>query len=54
MDVGTQKKVRLTFAPGADVLPAFSPDGKQVMWTSTREGRAPAQLFLAGFEPPPQ
>ena len=38
MDVDTGKKVRLTHAPGADVLPVFSPDGKKLMWTSTRDG----------------
>jgi TolB protein len=54
MDVDTGKKVRLTFAPGQDVLPVFSPDYKKVMWTSTREGRPgqPAQLYLADFTPP--
>jgi TolB protein len=52
MDVDTGKKVRLTFAPGADVLPVFSPDGKKLMWTSTRDGRQPAQLYMADFVPP--
>jgi TolB protein len=47
-----QKKVRITYAPGADVLPVFSPDGKRVMWTSTRDGRQPAQLYIADFVPP--
>ncbi len=53
MNVDTGKKVRLTYAPGADVLPVFSPDGALLMWTSTRDGRMPAQLFLAEFVPPP-
>ncbi len=52
MDVDTGKKVRLTYAPGADVLPVFSPDGKRLMWTSTRDGRRPAQLYIADFTPP--
>jgi Tol biopolymer transport system component len=52
MDIDTGKKVRLTFAPGADVLPVFSADGKKVMWTSTRDGRSPAQLYMADFVPP--
>jgi TolB protein len=52
MNVDTGKKVRLSFAPGADVLPVFSPDGKRLMWTSTRDGRQPAQLYLADFVPP--
>ena len=29
MDIDTGKKVRVTFAPGADVLPVFSPDYKK-------------------------
>jgi TolB protein len=49
---GPNKSVRLTFAPGADVLPAFSPDGKKILWTSTRDGRQPAQLYIADFIPP--
>lgn len=53
MDVDTGKKARVTFAPGADVLPVFSPDGKRLMWTSTRDGRMPgAQLFIGDFTPP--
>jgi Tol biopolymer transport system component len=51
-DYMPKKKVRLTFAPGADVLPVFSPDGKKLMWTSTRDGRGPAQLYIADFVPP--
>jgi tricorn protease-like protein len=54
MDVESGKKVRLTFAPGADVLPVFSADGRKLMWTSTRDGRQPAQLYLADFVPPPE
>jgi Tol biopolymer transport system component len=52
MNIETGKKVRLTFAPGADVLPVFSPDRRQVMWTSTRDGRQPAQLYIADFVAP--
>jgi Tol biopolymer transport system component len=52
MDVDSGKKVRLTFAPGADVLPVFSPDGSKIMWTSTRDGHRPAQLYIADFVPP--
>ena len=50
MNVDTQKTARVTYAPGADVLPVFSADGKKLMWTSTRDGRMPAQVFLADFE----
>jgi Tol biopolymer transport system component len=52
MNIATGKRVRLTFAPGADVLPVFSPDYKQIMWTSTRDGRQPSQLYVADFTPP--
>jgi TolB protein len=53
MDVdGGGKKVRVTHAPGQDVLPVFSPDCKRLLWTSTRDGRQPAQLWIADFTPP--
>lgn len=47
------RKLRVTHAEGADVLPAFSPDGKWMMWTSQRglksegEERASSQLWIA-------
>jgi Tol biopolymer transport system component len=52
LNVDTGRKVRLTFAPGADVLPVFSADGRKLLWTSTRDGRQPPQLFMADFTPP--
>src|SRR5262249_56516712 len=52
LDVDSGKRTRLSFAPGADVLPVFSPDGRRLMWTSTREGRRPAQLYIADFIAP--
>jgi len=52
MNIDTGKSVRLTFAPGADVLPVFSPDGTKVMWTSSRDGRSPPQLYIADFKAP--
>lgn len=47
---------RVTSAAGADVLPAFSPDGRWMMWTAQRgrapEGeRPPSQLWVARFNP---
>jgi TolB protein len=30
--------LRLTDHPGADVLPAFSPDGRMLVWTASRDG----------------
>ncbi|MBV9125813.1 MAG: PD40 domain-containing protein [Planctomycetes bacterium] len=50
LNVDTGRKVRLTYFSGADVLPVFSPDGKKILWTSTRDGAA--QLYMADFVPP--
>lgn len=44
--------LRVTDFAGADVLPVFSPDGKQLMWTSTRTEDHASQLFLADFRLP--
>jgi Tol biopolymer transport system component len=52
MDIETGKTTRLTFNPGADVLPVFSPDYKKIMWTSARDGNAGSQLYIGDFEPP--
>jgi hypothetical protein len=44
---------RVTFAPGADLLPAFSPDGSLLMWTAQRgepgpgEARPSSQIWIA-------
>lgn len=44
--------VRITDSPAADVLPVFSPDGKQLMWTSTRTPDHSSQLFIGDFKLP--
>lgn len=47
---------RITHAPGADVLPAFSADGKWLIWTSQRgdkiegEARPSSQLWIAEWK----
>jgi Tol biopolymer transport system component len=46
------KTWRVTDSPGADVLPVFSPDGKQLMWTSTRTEDRSSQLYIADFKLP--
>ncbi len=43
---------RITDAAGADVLPVFSPDGKQLMWTSSRTADHSSQLWIADFKLP--
>lgn len=50
MDTETGKKVQISFAERADVLPVFSPDGKKLIWTSARGGQA--NLWIADFTPP--
>lgn len=40
---------QITAHPKADVLPVFSPDGKKLMWTSTRTEDGSSQLFLADW-----
>ena len=52
MNIETGKKTRITSAPGQDVLPVFGPNYDKVMWTSSRDGRSPTQLYAADFTPP--
>ncbi len=52
MNIETGKTTRLTHAPGQDVLPVFSPDCKKILWTSSRDGRSPTQLYIADFTVP--
>jgi len=47
-----EKTWRITDHPAADVLPVFSPDGTQLMWTSNRTADHTSQLFLADFALP--
>lgn len=44
--------LRVTDSSSADVLPVFSPDGKSLLWTSTRTADRSSQLFLADFHLP--
>lgn len=44
--------IRITDHPRADVLPVFSPDGKQLMWTSNRTENDTSQLWIADFQLP--
>ena len=43
---------RITDHPSADVLPVWTPDGKQLMWTSNRTDDHSSQLFIADFKLP--
>jgi hypothetical protein len=50
---GEARRARVTFANGADVLPAFSPDGRWMMWTAQRgpiaegESKPSSQIWVA-------
>lgn len=45
-------KARVTHKVGFDGLPVFSPDGKDLMWSSRRTKDNTTQLFAARFTPP--
>lgn len=44
---GQKEPVRVTDTEGFDGLPVFSPDGKQLLWTSGRTNDGASQLFRA-------
>ena len=46
---GQQEPVRVTYTEGFDGLPAFSPDGNQLAWTSSRTSDKKSQLFLSDW-----
>ena len=46
---GKSTPVRVTYTKGFDGLPAFTPDGKQLAWTSNRTDSGQSQLFLANW-----
>lgn len=45
------KVEQVTFSTAADVLPVFSPDGKKLLWTSTRTPDGTSQLWIADWTP---
>jgi Tol biopolymer transport system component len=46
---GEHEPVRVTFTDGFDGLPVFSPDGKELCWTTVRTADGKSQLFLANW-----
>ncbi|NIR51318.1 M28 family peptidase [candidate division KSB1 bacterium] len=48
--LGKHKPVRVTFTDGFDGLPVFSPDGKQLCWTSNRTSDNRSQLFIGNWD----
>lgn len=45
----THAPVRVTYTPGFDGLPVFSPDGKSLAWTAGRTVSGQSQIFMAGW-----
>lgn len=43
------KVTQITDSDQSDVLPVFSPDGRKMMWTSTRTADASSQLFIGDW-----
>ena len=46
---GQREPVRASYTKGFDGLPAFSPDGGRLAWTSNRTSSAQSQIFLADW-----
>jgi Tol biopolymer transport system component len=47
---GSKPPVRVTTTAGFDGLASFSPDGKQLTWTSNRTADKTSQIFLAAWD----
>lgn len=47
---GAKEPVRISFSPGFDGLPVFSPDGKRLSWSSARSADKKPQIFLADWD----
>ena len=46
---GTKEPVRVTYTDRFDGLPVPSPDGRQLLWTSSRHGGDGGQLYIADW-----
>jgi Tol biopolymer transport system component len=46
---GKKEPVRVTYTDGFDGLPVPSPDGRKLIWTSSRHGGEGAQLYIADW-----
>ncbi len=44
---GSHEPVRVTTTDGFDSLPVFTPDGKELAWTSSRTSNKKSQIFIA-------
>jgi Tol biopolymer transport system component len=46
---GNSAPIRVTYTKGFDGLPAFTPDGKQLAWTTNRGESGQSQLFIGNW-----
>ncbi|RFC46042.1 MAG: hypothetical protein DVB28_000201 [Verrucomicrobia bacterium] len=46
---GSRDPVRVTYTPGFDGLPVFSPDGRRLSWTTNRGGDGKSQVHIADW-----
>ena len=47
-----RRNLRLTFTPGPDTQPAFSPDGRWLLWTTPRGREGTPQIWTARYRVP--
>ncbi|MCP4190976.1 MAG: M28 family peptidase [Planctomycetaceae bacterium] len=47
---GKQDPIRVTYTDGFDGLPVFTPNGKQLAWTTNRTRGKQSQIFLANWD----
>lgn len=47
---GLREPVRITYTPGFDGLPVFSPDGKKLSWTTNRGGDGKSQIHIGEWD----
>lgn len=47
---GRSKPVRVTYTPGFDGLPVFTPDGKTLAWTCQRNSAKQSQIYFAAWD----
>jgi Tol biopolymer transport system component len=51
-EIDSPRRVRITQAQGADVLPVFDSTGRRMMWTSQRGAGRTSQLWIADLVSP--